>query len=64
MTAQGSRRLRSKWNNTKHIFYLIRQSAIWVVCRMCILFKYPTHQIVFCTEKALKTLRFEGSEKL
>lgn len=27
-------------------------------------FKYPTHQIVFCTEEALKTVRFEGSEKL
>ena len=25
-------------------------------------FKYPTHQIVFCTEAALCTLTFEGSE--
>lgn len=27
-------------------------------------FKYPTHQIVFCTEDALKTLHFERSETL
>ena len=27
-------------------------------------FSYPTHQIVFCTEDALKTLTFEGSETL
>ena len=27
-------------------------------------FSYPTHQIVFCTEEALKTLTFEGSETL
>ena len=25
-------------------------------------FSYPTHQIVFCTEEAIKTLTFEGSE--
>lgn len=27
-------------------------------------FSYPTHQIVFCTEEALKTLTFEGSDTL
>ena len=27
-------------------------------------FSYPTHQIVFCTEEALKTLKFEGSDTL
>lgn len=27
-------------------------------------FSYPTHQVVFCTEEALKTLTFEGSETL
>ena len=27
-------------------------------------FSYPTHQIVFCTEEALKTLTFEGSDML
>jgi hypothetical protein len=25
-------------------------------------FKYPTHQIVFCTPQALRCLRFRGSE--
>lgn len=27
-------------------------------------FNHPTHQIVFCTEEALKTLTFEGSSTL
>lgn len=27
-------------------------------------FNYPTHQIVFCTEDALGTLEFEGSDRL
>ena len=27
-------------------------------------FNYPTHQIVFCTEEALKTLAFKGSDRL
>lgn len=38
----------------------ISKTAFWELVK----FKYPTHQIVFCTESALKTLRFEGSEKL
>ena len=32
--------------------------------RQIVKFNYPTHQIVFCTESALKTLTFEGSERL
>lgn len=35
----------------------ITREAFWVLVK----FKYPTHQIVFCTEKALKTLEFKGS---
>ena len=35
-----------------------------VAFRELVKFKYPTHQMVFCTEEALKTLRYEGSEKL
>ncbi len=27
-------------------------------------FKYPTHQIVFCTEDALKCINFEGSDRI
>ena len=38
----------------------ISKVAFWELVK----FKYPTHQMVFCTEEALKTLRFEGSEKL
>lgn len=38
----------------------ISKAAFWELVK----FKYPTHQIVFCTESALKTLRFEGSVKL
>ena len=35
----------------------ISREAFWVLAK----FKYPTHQIMFCTEKALSTIRFEGS---
>ena len=38
----------------------IPRDAFWGLVR----FNYPTHQIVFCTESALKTLTFEGSETL
>lgn len=38
----------------------ITREAFWVLVK----FKYPTHQIVFCTEKALATLTFEGSYSL
>ena len=38
----------------------ISRKAFWELVR----FSYPTHQMVFCTENALKTLRFEGSDKL
>ena len=36
----------------------ISKSAFWELVK----FRYPTHQIVFCTEKALDTIRFERSE--
>ena len=35
----------------------IPRDAFWKLVK----FNYPTHQIVFCTEKALKTLTFKGS---
>lgn len=35
----------------------ISKAAFWELVK----FKYPTHQIVFCTKEALQTLRFEGS---
>lgn len=38
----------------------ITREAFWVLVK----FKYPTHQIVFCTENALKSLEFEGSYSL
>lgn len=38
----------------------ISKAAFWELAK----FKYPTHQIVFCTEEALKTLHFEGSEQV
>lgn len=38
----------------------ISKAAFWELVK----FKYPKHQIVFCTEDALDTLKFEGSEKL
>ncbi len=38
----------------------ISRVAFWELVK----FKYPTHQIVFCTQKALETLHYEGSEIL
>ncbi len=38
----------------------ISRAAFWELVK----FKYPTHQIVFCTQKALETLHYEGSEIL
>lgn len=38
----------------------ISKAAFWELVK----FKYPTHQIVFCTEAALQTLKFEGSYSL
>lgn len=35
----------------------ITREAFWVLAR----FKYPTHQMVFCTQRALTTLNFEKS---
>lgn len=38
----------------------ISRRAFWELVK----FNYPTHQVVFCTEAALKTLTFKRSETL
>ena len=38
----------------------ITREAFWVLVK----FKYPTHQIVFCTPESLSTLKFERSYSL
>lgn len=38
----------------------ISREAFWALVK----FNYPTHQIVFCTENALKTLSFERSKSI
>ena len=38
----------------------ISKAAFWELVR----FKYPTHQIAFCSDAALQTLRFGGSYNL
>ena len=38
----------------------IPRDSFWGLVR----FSYPTHQIVFCTEAALETLSFEGSDQI
>ena len=38
----------------------ITREAFWVLAK----FKYPTHQIVFCTEKSLDSITFENSFRL
>lgn len=39
---------------------IITRQQFWSMAR----FKYPTHQINFCTEEALKCLKFEYSEEV
>lgn len=39
---------------------VITRKQFWGLAR----FKYPTHQINFCTERALQCLRFEYSEEV
>ena len=39
------------------MYGVITREAFWVLAK----FKYPTHQIVFCTEQALSTIRFVDS---
>ena len=43
-----------------YIDHKITREAFWVLVK----FKYPTHQIVFATDKALMTVRFERSYEL
>lgn len=38
----------------------IEREVFWAYAK----FKYPTHQIVFCTEEALNCITFEGSENI
>jgi hypothetical protein len=38
----------------------ISREAFWALVK----FKRPTHQIVFCTDKALQTLKYERSYSL
>lgn len=38
----------------------ITREAFWVLVK----FKYPTHQIVFCTDRSLQTIKFERSYSL
>jgi hypothetical protein len=47
------------WNYVEDfISGLISRAAFWEIVK----FNHPTHQIVYCTEAALKTLKFEGSD--
>ena len=38
----------------------ITREAFWELAK----FRHPTHQIAFCTEEALKTLKFIGKEEI
>ena len=49
------------WNFVEdYIEGRITREAFWEIVK----FNHPTHQIVYCTEAALKTLTFEGSDTL
>ncbi len=39
---------------------IITREAFWELAK----FRHPTHQIAFCTEKALKTIKFIGIEEV
>lgn len=39
---------------------VITREQFWILAK----FKYPTHQIVFCTEEALKCLHYRGYEEV
>lgn len=45
---------------TDYIEGIITREQFWSMAK----FKYPTHQINFCTKKALECLRFEYSEEV
>ena len=38
----------------------ITREQFWVLAK----FKYPTHQVVFCSDEALKCIRFHSSEEV
>ena len=38
----------------------ITREAFWALAK----FKHPTHQILFCTDKALKTLTYQSNYEL
>ena len=47
------------WNFVEQFMEgVIPRSAFWEIVQ----FKYPTHQILFRTEEAIKTISFEGSD--
>lgn len=49
------------WNYVEdYVSGEISKEAFWALVK----FRYPTHQIVFCTETALKTIHYEESEKV
>lgn len=49
------------WNYVEdYLSGSISREAFWVLAK----FKYPTHQIVFCSDKALESLTYERSYEL
>ncbi len=48
------------FNQTSYKQGEISKIAFWELVK----FRYPTHQIAFCTEAALETLTFKGSEQV
>ena len=48
------------YRGTDTINGTITRDMFWMLAK----FKYPTHQIAFCTEKSLEALTFKGSEEL
>ena len=45
---------------TDYMDGVITREQFWALAR----FKYPTHQIVFCTDEALECLQYRGYEEV
>lgn len=64
---EQAQRQAKRYNSNKIYNYIsdfvdgtITKEQFWVLAK----FKYPTHQINFCTNEALKCLKYRGNEEV
>ena len=56
----GDGKIRKLYYISDYIDGVITREQFWVLAK----FKYPTHQINFCTEESLKCLEYRGFEEV